>query len=78
MIYRCLITLLVIAMVAGCATRDERNKPAAASASAATSSMPYPEYVAASYVPPMERDRKINEQDCRTGIDLLAGNLRCK
>ncbi|HEY5896113.1 MAG TPA: hypothetical protein VIV54_01015 [Burkholderiales bacterium] len=68
MIYRCLIALLVIAMVTGCASRrDQRNKPAAASASA--------ELAAA---PGMDRERKINEQDCRTGIDLLAGNLRCR
>ena len=29
-------------------------------------------------VPPMMPDRKVNEQDCRAGIDLSAGNLRCK
>ena len=30
-------------------------------------------------VPPMASSRKINEQDCTTGgVDLTAGNLRCK
>lgn len=82
MIYRCLIALLVIAMVAGCASRrDQRNKPAAASASAeapAPAPVARSDYLAMDGVPAMDRERKINEQDCRTGIDLLAGNLRCK
>jgi hypothetical protein len=28
--------------------------------------------------PPMDPERKINEQDCTRPIDLGAGNLRCK
>jgi hypothetical protein len=29
-------------------------------------------------VPPMEDKRKINEQSCTAGVQLDAGNLRCK
>jgi hypothetical protein len=29
-------------------------------------------------IPPMEDKRKINEQSCTTGVQLDAGNLRCK
>ena len=29
-------------------------------------------------LPPMEADRKVNEQTCTTGVTLDAGNLKCK
>ena len=29
-------------------------------------------------LPPMENDRKVNEQSCTEGIALAAGNLKCK
>ena len=29
-------------------------------------------------LPPMEADRKVNEQTCTEGIALEAGNLKCK
>lgn len=29
-------------------------------------------------VPPMERDRLVNEQPCTEGVVLTAGNLKCK
>jgi hypothetical protein len=29
-------------------------------------------------VPPMEADRKINEQPCTEGVTLTAGNLKCQ
>ena len=29
-------------------------------------------------IPPMEEKRKVNEQACTQGVDLAAGNLRCK
>ncbi|HET7671389.1 MAG TPA: hypothetical protein VFK84_13340 [Burkholderiales bacterium] len=29
-------------------------------------------------VPPMEANRKVNEQSCTQGIDLTAGNLMCR
>ncbi len=27
---------------------------------------------------PLDPSRKVNEQDCTTGVDIAAGNLRCK
>jgi len=29
-------------------------------------------------IPPLDPERKVNEQDCTKPIDLTAGNLRCK
>jgi hypothetical protein len=29
-------------------------------------------------LPPMEANRKVNEQSCTTGVNLEAGNLKCK
>lgn len=29
-------------------------------------------------LPPMEPNRKVNEQSCTTGVTLDAGNLKCK
>jgi hypothetical protein len=29
-------------------------------------------------IPPMEEGRKINEQSCTDGVELTAGNLKCK
>ena len=29
-------------------------------------------------VPPLDPDRKVNEQDCTKPIDLTRGNLKCK
>ena len=34
--------------------------------------------VAKDVVAPMDPSRKVNDQDCTKGIDLAAGNLRCK
>ena len=36
------------------------------------------DYRAGGPVPPMESNRKINEQSCTQGIDLTAGNLMCR
>lgn len=36
------------------------------------------DYRAGGPVPPMESNRKINEQSCAQGIDLTAGNLMCR
>ena len=30
------------------------------------------------HVPPLDPERKVNEQDCTKPIDLTTGNLRCK
>jgi len=37
-----------------------------------------PDYSVEGLIPPMERGRPVNEQDCGTPVDLRAGNLRCK
>lgn len=29
-------------------------------------------------LPPMEANRKVNEQSCTSGVNLEAGNLKCK
>jgi len=29
-------------------------------------------------LPPMEANRKVNEQTCTTGVNIEAGNLKCK
>ena len=79
--------------VAGCST-FWRGKPATSSQSAAsgsTSSQPQQStasrtsWMSTKYsdlggkAPPMSPSRKINEQSCTTGgVDLTAGNLRCK
>jgi hypothetical protein len=36
------------------------------------------DYRAGGPVPPMESNRKINEQSCTQGVDLTAGNLMCR
>ena len=53
--------------------------PAAPPATAYSSS--YMQRPGASYLgplPPLEANRKINEQDCTKAVDLTAGNLRCR
>lgn len=80
MIERRLIAVLLCITLAGCA---------ASRASDTAYSVPNPTppsrkemqaatYGAGSPVPAMEEGRNINEQSCTTGVDLLAGNLRCK
>jgi hypothetical protein len=82
--------LAVVVLVAGCHTMD---KPAPGSsiqtAPSQTRTSPAPgdeqrewmkpaDYRAGGPVPPMEDNRKINEQSCTEGIDFTAGNLRCR
>ncbi|HEY3075732.1 MAG TPA: hypothetical protein VGJ74_11220 [Burkholderiales bacterium] len=92
MAYRALIVLVLAIALASCASR--RNKPAASQPAANTAAMPaqaappaatqsssYMQTPGASYsgpLPPMEANRKINEQDCTKEVDLAAGNLRCR
>ena len=80
MIDRRLIGVLLCAALAGCAASrasdtaysvQEPTPPSREEMQAAT-------YGAGAPVPAMEDGRKINDQSCTTGIDLLAGNLRCK
>ena len=55
--------------------------PAQAAPPAATESSSYmqlPGAGAVGGVPPMEANRTVNEQDCKTEINLQAGNLKCR
>ena len=91
MAYRALIVLVLALALASCASR---NKPAASQPAVNTAAMPaqaappaaarsssYMQTPGASYsgpLPPLEANRKINEQECTKEIDLSAGNLRCR
>jgi hypothetical protein len=93
MAYRVLIVLALAIALASCSSM-RRNKPAAAQPAVNTAAMPaqaappaaaessaYMMTPGARYmgpVPPMEPNRKINEQDCTKEIDPTAGNLRCR
>ena len=90
MAIRLLIVLLIATAITGCASW--RSKPAqpvantaavpaqAAPPAAAQSSsyMQVPGAYAVRGAPPMEASRPINEQDCKTEINLAAGNLKCR
>ena len=84
-------TLSAIAvLVAGCHTMDKpapgssmQNAPSQTRTSPAAGDekrewMKPADYRAGGPVPPMEADRKINEQSCTQGIDFTAGNLKCR
>ena len=87
-----ILTLIAIALTAaGCAQSDPYGRRMGSSAPAPTptpqqaqSSVAQPAWMKpADYrdggpVPAMESNRKINEQTCTQGVDLTAGNLRCK
>ena len=88
---RFVISILLAVAICGCSLprRATTAKPAAAPApapqQASAPAMPQigswmqvPEYSSAGAVPPMDGSRKISDQDCTKGIDLIAGNLRCK
>jgi len=93
MAYRALIVLVLAIALASCSSM-RRSKPAASQPAADTAVMPaqaappaaaqsssYMQTPSASYfgpLPPMEANRKINEQDCTKEINLAAGNLRCR
>lgn len=77
---------IVLALAAGCSTGAdpyERPTPTQAAASAKPAVEP-PEWMRVrdyrdgGPVPPMEPNRKINEQTCTQGVETTAGNLRCK
>jgi len=89
MAYRCVVVLVLAIALVGCASRKPATQPAANTAKmpeqaappAAASSSSYMQTPGASYfgpLPPMEANRKINDQDCTQAIDLTAGNLRCR
>ena len=80
--------LIVAAVLAGCASSsnpyDQRNAPAPAPTTMQPSSvdtpswLQKPDYHAGGPVPAMEPNRKVSEQDCTHGVEIAAGNLRCK
>lgn len=86
MFMRLACVIAVAAAIAGCETgADPYGRPSPGQAAAsARSNEPQPDwmkargYAAGGPVPPMEADRKINEQPCTEGIALTAGNLKCQ
>jgi hypothetical protein len=94
MTLRLFIVLLLAIAVAGCASwRSSKSAaapqpiastaaaPAQAAPPAAAQSSSYmqvPGSYASGNVPPMEANRKINNQPCTKEIDLTAGNLKCQ
>jgi len=84
--------LLIASLVtiAGCSTfwKGKSSSSSGSAAAGSTSSQPQPQQSTGSKTswmqtgtraPAMASSRKINEQSCTTGgVDLTAGNLRCK
>ena len=83
---RALIALMLILVLASCASqRKAPAQPAAAppAPSQAQAGSTFGNFMTgygptSAPVPSMETGRKINEQDCTKGIDFTAGNLRCR
>lgn len=83
MIHRRVILILLAIALSSCSSTS--SKPAASTPPPAATPVPAqsssymqgPAHGVIRPVPPLEADRKINEQDCTQGIDLKAGNLRC-
>ena len=77
---------VALALAAGCSTgTDPYSRPtptqAAASAKPAVEPpewMKVRDYRDGGPIPPMEANRKINEQTCTQGVEPGGGNLRCK
>jgi len=59
---RLALALILASAAAGCSTVREN----------------YGVQASLDYAPPMDRKRKISEQDCSKPLDLERGNLRCK
>ena len=94
MVYRALVVLVLVIALAGCSSMQRSKpaaaQPAASTAAmpaqaapptASYSSSSYMQRPGASYMgplPPLEANRKINEQDCTKAVDLTAGNLHCR
>jgi hypothetical protein len=62
MVGRLVLALLLASAAAGCSSVREN----------------YGVQASLDYAPPMDRERKISEQDCSKPLDLDRGNLRCK
>jgi hypothetical protein len=86
MVIRCAVTIAIATLLASCATGSDpymRPNPTQSTAQAESGLEPpdwlkVEDYRKGGPVPPMEADRKVNEQDCTEGITLAAGNLKCK
>ena len=85
MIQRLACLIAVAATLAGCETTgsDPQMRPSVSATEeyAASAARKPPDYMQDAYVkatPPMEENRQVNEQPCTEGIDLTAGNLKCK
>ena len=82
MLPRSLSAVALIALVCGCAASP--RDPALAQAApkpappSQTSEWMERDYGVEGLIPPMERGRQVNEQDCSQPVDPRAGNLRCK
>ena len=90
MLVRPIVGLAVLAVLAACSTLD-RPPPGSSIQTPASQTRTEPpkeggdrewmkpdNYRAGGPVPAMEDNRKINEQSCTEGIDLTAGNLKCR
>jgi len=86
MLMRLACVMAVAAAVAGCETgSDPYRRPTprmAVEKSRTTDTQPdwmqVRDYSDGGPIPPMEEGRKINEQACTQGVELTAGNLKCK
>lgn len=84
MLIRLAVLAAIALAVAGCATgSDPYMRPTAAATTPPADPttpewMKVQDYRHGGPVPPMERDRVVNEQPCTEGIALAAGNLKCK
>ncbi|HET7363582.1 MAG TPA: hypothetical protein VFJ70_08435 [Burkholderiales bacterium] len=80
--YRLLIATALIGLLCACASspRDPTLAQAAPKpvAPAHTDEWMDRDYNVEGLIPPMERGRQVNEQDCGQPVDPRAGNLRCK
>jgi len=80
--YRLLIGTVLLGLACGCASKSDPGLAQAAPAPIAPSQtytwMDSPDYAVEGLIPPMERGRKVNDQDCSKPVDLSAGNLHCK
>jgi hypothetical protein len=66
------LAVLAVLLLAGCISRFDPDEVAKRDSATAANPM-----VQEGYVPPMDENRKVNEQDCSRPVDLTAGNLMC-
>jgi hypothetical protein len=86
MVIRCALMIAIATILASCATgSDPYMRPTPTQSTAQAQSVVEPpdwlkieDYRHGGPVPPMEANRKVNEQTCTEGVALAAGNLKCK